>query len=158
VKASSSSCLYLCLIEVNMVTVVESFLGKLQLTVLSLCRRKRTCFQQRNTKMCSNNGCVAWAFMSAPLWAFIYCLGVAYSSDTYSSATISHCKVPNFAMSVSEATSVPDSSRLIWQIAVLSHVAPRILHARLMYETFLESLSKLEVNMEWWISWIYVDW
>ena len=89
-----------------------------------------------------------------PIWAFIYCLTVAYSND---GATDTHCKVPNFAISVSEATSVPKSSKNIWLTSIILHVYPRIFEANVIFKTFMENVKSVNNNL-FFVHWINIDW
>ena len=102
---------------------------------------------------------ILWALVGSPIPAFIYCLVKAYTSGSYDKTTITHCGVANFAMSVSEATSVPKSSRRVWLFGVLLHTYPRIVHANEIYKYFESSLmERSSSRQQWWISWMYIDW
>ena len=85
--------------------------------------------------------------LSAPIWGLLYCLMVAYSSGH---TTATHCRVPNFAMSVSEATSVPKSSGNVWLISIVSHIYSRIFHANVIFKAFMENTKYNNL--------IYFDW
>lgn len=96
-----------------------------------------------------------WILLASPMFALIYCLIVAYNSGDYEDATkITHCGAPNFAMSVSEVTSVPKSSRNVWLCSVLLHVYPRIFQTSLNFHTYFKAMNK---NQDL-TSWIYIDW
>jgi hypothetical protein len=47
-----------------------------------------------------------------------------------------HCRVPNFAMSISSAISEPESSRLVWTVTVIAHLPARIILATEMKRYF----------------------
>ena len=51
---------------------------------------------------------LAYPLSLAPLFAFLYCLAAAYQVAEVTVYT--HCLVDNFAVSVSEAVSTPDTS------------------------------------------------
>jgi len=62
-------------------------------------------------------------------------------------------------MSVSEATSVPKSSRNIWLFSILIHSYPRIFHANEIFSDFHGALlERRSSKYQWWVSWIYFDW
>ena len=98
-----------------------------------------------------------YVMLSLPIWAFIYCLAVAYTSDHYKTATVTHCPVPNFAMSVSEATSVPESSKNIWLASILISIYSRIFHANVIFKAFMDNL-KTNTKLRSLTNWIGFDW
>ena len=56
---------------------------------------------------------LAYPLSLAPLFAFLYCLAAAYQVAEVTVYT--HCLVDNFAVSVSEAVSTPDTSLKVSQ-------------------------------------------
>ena len=95
-------------------------------------------------------------FTGSPIVAFIYCLTLAFMMHH---STNTHCGVPEFAMSVSEATAVPKSSHYFWTTTILLHVYPRIFQSRLIFNTFHDLLlSNKSITFSYWYSCIYFQW
>ena len=101
---------------------------------------------------------ILWLFLSCPILAFAYCLTLAYLSDH---RTETHCgdDVPQFAMSVSEATAVPTSSHYFWTGTILLHIYPRIYESRLIFNRFYDILlSSTTITFGFWYACIYIQW
>ena len=99
---------------------------------------------------------ILWLFLSCPILAFIYCLTLAYLSHH---STKTHCGVPEFAVSVSEATAVPTSSHYFWTATILLHIYPRIFESRLIFNTFHDILlSSTTITFGFWYACIYIQW
>ena len=106
---------------------------------------------------------VLWLLLGSPIPALIYCLYTAYTSDQYAIRARTWCgkkNPPNFAISVSEATSNPDSARYAWTLGILLHVYPRLFQGNMIFKTFNDSLQQRSnvFQYAWWYSWIYIDW
>ena len=106
---------------------------------------------------------VLWLLLGSPIPALIYCLYTAYTSDQYATRARTWCgkkNPPNFAISVSEATSNPDSARYAWTLGILLHVYPRLFQGSMIFKTFNDSLQQRSnvFQYAWWYSWIYIDW
>ena len=99
---------------------------------------------------------ILWLFLSCPILAFIYCLTLAYLSHH---STKTHCGVPEFAVSVSEATAVPTSSHYFWTATILLHIYPRIYESRLIFNRFYDILlSSTTITFGFWYACIYIQW
>ena len=120
-------------------------------------RSRKQLIQQLTSKVLWSSKCfertmwkwesLLYFLLSAPIWGLLYCLIVAYASGH---TTATHCRVPNFAMSVSEATSVPKSSGNVWLTSILSHIYSRIFHANVIFKAFMENTKYNNL--------IYFDW
>ena len=119
--------------------------------------RRKQLIQQLTSKVLWSSKCfertmwkwesLLYFLLSAPIWGLLYCLIVAYASGH---TTATHCRVPNFAMSVSEATSVPKSSGNVWLVSIVSHIYSRIFHANVIFKAFMENTKYNNL--------IYFDW
>ena len=102
--------------------------------------------------------------LGSPIPALVYCLYAAYTSDNYEIRARARCgslqPPPNFAISVSEATSVPNSSKNVWILGIVLHVYPRIFQGNLIFKKFSDNLQQQKnvFQYAWWYNWIYIDW
>ena len=133
--------------------------GRRKLDQIQL-NKTTSCLGYKGPSMTDWTKNVLWLLLGSPIPALIYCLYAAYTSDRYENAVRTQCGVSNFAISVSEATSVPNMSKDVWTYSIVLHVYPRIFQANLIFKTFNETLQQHGnvFQYAWWFSWIYVDW
>ena len=105
-----------------------------------------------------------WLLLASPIPALIYCLCAAYTHHQYKVRARPRCislrRPPNFAISVSEATSVPNSSKNVWIFGILLHVYPRILQANAVFKMFKSHLQQHGDMFQnsFLYTWTYIDW
>jgi len=92
--------------------------------------------------------------VSLPLGAFFLCIIISYTFH-FKRSTHTHCKVWNFAPSISSAIGVLKPQSYIWKLAIALHCAPRFLLA-FMYKQKLTELSisdKLpKIDLSCWLN------
>ena len=123
-----------------------------------------SCFGYQGPSMTDWTKSCLWLFLGSPIPALVYCLYAAYTSDNYEIRARARCGTsqppPNFAISVSEATSVPNSSKNVWILGIVLHVYPRIFQGNLIFKKFSDNLQQQKnvFQYAWWYNWIYIDW
>lgn len=73
--------------------------------------------------------------VSLPLFSFIFCIiwSILYY---FEQSTYTHCAVYNFLPSISSAIGNYQPQRIIWQLAIILHLIPRLIVAYIYYDNY----------------------
>ena len=91
--------------------------------------------------------------VSLPLGAFVVCIILSFVFH-FERSTFTHCKVWNFAPSISSAIGVLKPQCYIWRLAIALHCAPRFLMALIYFKRLASSLENRlkSISLAFWLN------